>query len=503
MKLLHTFVAVGDEPQGIAISKSSFSRFRWQLAVTIRSRFWTSRNCTLSSTPLKHPSSSIEFPSGEVPRTLAISPDDRWLVTACVNASPAKSSFMMPIKAANKSVARKIFDGGFNPGVPAITGDSQLVIVPSAVNRAFSVTAGMIDIGWVIDNRLSKLPLPDGEPGDQKQLGLDIRGKAVGDANAVSLSPDEKFAVVTCGGTHELLVVEFPSIPWPKGDPGDFLPEVLRKDTSRFRRIKLGGRPGRCSVHRRTPGDCCKTISKMHCKSGSISIRIADHAGTVSLGGPSELRPDSPWRNGLLRRRSVAAFVVQLSHMPYRRSHLGPGLRYSKRSKLWHSQIDSFAARCCRNRSLDLAWVADRSEGCNAAIVERKHEHREADFPGRCGSVGRLSGDTEAHPENPQSKFSRALTCHTVGRQLFEGKAGCVKCHAGPTYTATETFDGAVEDPKDRNKQYNPPTLKGVSTRRRFLHTGKAKSLEQVITKYHRPGRSGQVNHVQTRKLQL
>jgi cytochrome c peroxidase len=92
---------------------------------------------------------------------------------------------------------------------------------------------------------------------------------------------------------------------------------------------------------------------------------------------------------------------------------------------------------------------------------------------------------TIQHPENPRAKSETPAI--TLGRQLFEGKAGCAKCHSGPAFSAPETFDGAVEDPKDRNKQYNPPTLRGVSTRRRFLHTGKAKSLEQVISKYHRP----------------
>ena len=181
--------------------------------------------------------------------------------------------------------ARKIFDVGFQSGIPAVTQDSQLVILPSAVNRAFSVTAGMIDIGWVIDNRLSKLPLPDGEPADRKQLGLDIRGKAVGDANSVAFSPDGKFIVVTCGGTHELLVLEFPTIDWPKGDPGDFLPEVS-KDSSRFRRIKLGGRPvdvqfidQRHVVVANFLGDSLQVID----------IEDSQIAKTISLGGPEAL----------------------------------------------------------------------------------------------------------------------------------------------------------------------------------------------------------------------
>ena len=92
---------------------------------------------------------------------------------------------------------------------------------------------------------------------------------------------------------------------------------------------------------------------------------------------------------------------------------------------------------------------------------------------------------TIRHPENPHSIDSTAGK--VLGRQLFEGKAGCAKCHSGTTYTSSEIYDGAVEDPKDRNKEYNPPSLRGVSTRRRFLHTGKAKTLDQVLTKYHKP----------------
>ena len=89
------------------------------------------------------------------------------------------------------------------------------------------------------------------------------------------------------------------------------------------------------------------------------------------------------------------------------------------------------------------------------------------------------------HPENPRAKSVSQTT--EFGKQLFEGRAGCSKCHSGSTLTTTDTYDGAVEDAKDRNKKYNPPSLRGVSARRRFLHTGKAKSLEQVLTKFHRP----------------
>ena len=339
----------------------------------------------------------------------------------------------------------------------------------------------MIDIGWVIDNRLSKLPLPDGEPGDQKQLGLDIRGKAVGDANAVALSPDEKFAVVTCGGTHELLVIEFPSIPWPKGDPGDFLPEIMRKDSSRFRRIKLGGRP----VDVQFIGDRQVVVANYFEDSlQRIDIESNQIIGRVSLGGPAEA--------DLVRRGEIVFYDADRSlhswfscHTCHTGGHTSGQVFDTRNDQSYGTPklIPSLRGVAETGPWTWHGWQTDLKDAMRRSLKESMNTEK----PISQDDVESLTAylATLRHPENPRANSS--LPSVTLGRQLFEGKGGCVKCHCGPTFTATETFDGAVEDQKDRNKQYNPPTLKGVSTRRRFLHTGKAKSLEQVIAKYHRP----------------
>lgn len=475
LKVLRT-IAVGDEPRGISVSKTrprAFVAIGGNDAVAV-----------LDTEQLRSPNSSDKsivikrIPVGGIPRAVAISPDDRWLVTCC---SVPCEVFVHDTQTLEQVSARKIFDGGFNPGIPAITGDSQLVVVPSAVNRAFSVTAGMIDIGWVIDNRLSKLPLPDGEPGDQKQLGLDIRGKAVGDANAVAFSRDEKLAVVTCGGTHELLVLEFPSIPWPKGDPGDFLPETLRKDASRFRRIKLGGRPvdvqfvgERQLIVANYFEDCLQRID----------IESNEITGTVSLGGPAE--------SDLIRRGEIVFYDADRSlhswfscHTCHTDGHTSGQVFDTRNDHSYGTPklIPSLRGVAETGPWTWHGWQTDLKDAMRRSLKESMNTEK----PISQDDVDALTAymATLTHPENPQAKSPSATA--TLGRQLFEGKAGCANCHSGPAFTAAETFDGAVEDPKDRNKKYNPPTLRGVSTRRRFLHTGKAKTLEQVITKFHRP----------------
>ena len=469
-------IPVGDEPTGLAISpdhRRVFVSLGGDDAVAVMNLE------TLLAPENSKGSIRIEKISvGGIPRAIAVSPDGRWLVTCC--AVPCEV-FVHDLATLKLISARKIFDGGFNPGVPAITHDSQLVVLPSAVNRAFSVTAGMIDIGWVIDNRLTKLPLPDGEPADQKQLGLDIRGKAVGDANAVAFSPDGKTIVVTCGGTHEVLVLDFPSIPWPSGDPGDFLPEPLRKDSSRFRRIKLGGRPV----------DVVFLSERQILVSNSLSDSLQavnldsnQVTETLSLGAPSEIN--------LVRRGEIVFYDADRSlhswfscHTCHTDGHTSGQVFDTRNDRTYGTPklIPSLRGVAETGPWTWHGWQTDLKDAMRRSLTESMNTEQ----PISDEDVEALAAymATVTHPENPRSKNMTSSV--ERGRELFEGRASCAKCHSGPTLTSPGTYDVAVDDPKDRNKNYNPPSLKGVSTRRRFLHTGKAKSLEQVLTKYHRP----------------
>ncbi|WP_397570608.1 c-type cytochrome [Schlesneria sp. T3-172] len=471
--------AVGDEPSGLAMLPD---RSRVFVALGGEDQVAAIQVEALISADSRHeevaqdrPVSRIDV--GGIPRTLAVSPDGRWLVTFC---SVPCEAFVHDTATLNQISARKIFDGGFNPGKPVITADSQLVLLPSAINRAFSVTAGMIDIGWVIDNRLTKLPLPDGEPGDQKQLGLDIRGKAVGDANAVALSPDGKYIAVTCGGTHELLVLEYPSIPWPSGDPGDFLPEVLRKDPSRYRRIPLGGRPVDVQFL-----DQRRVIVANHLGDSLQVVDLeADQVENISLGAPAEI--------SLVRRGEIAFYDANWSmhswfscHTCHTDGHTSGQVFDTRNDRTYGTPklIPTLRGVAETGPWTWHGWQTDLKDAMRRSLIESMSTEREIADEDVAGLAAYLS--SVSHPENPRANHDSPAI--TLGRQLFEGRAGCVQCHSGNNFTTHETFDGAVIDPKDANKLYNPPSLRGVSARRRFLHTGKARSLEQVLKQYHRP----------------
>ncbi len=69
------------------------------------------------------------------------------------------------------------------------------------------------------------------------------------------------------------------------------------------------------------------------------------------------------------------------------------------------------------------------------------------------------------------------------GRQVFRAR-GCVRCHIPPlTYSSHGTHDVGFAD-ESGLRQFNAPSLRGVSQGHRFLHDNRAATLEEVFTKY-------------------
>ena len=64
-------------------------------------------------------------------------------------------------------------------------------------------------------------------------------------------------------------------------------------------------------------------------------------------------------------------------------------------------------------------------------------------------------------------------------------------CHPPPHFTSPTTYDVGLGNFRDMFDGYNPPSLRGLHARRRFLHDGRATDLEELLTRSHRPERLG------------
>ncbi|MEO2011313.1 MAG: cytochrome c peroxidase [Pirellulaceae bacterium] len=68
------------------------------------------------------------------------------------------------------------------------------------------------------------------------------------------------------------------------------------------------------------------------------------------------------------------------------------------------------------------------------------------------------------------------------GKAIFTSR-GCVACHVTPRFTSPESYDVGMVDEKG-NREFNPPSLRGVSQRRPFFHDNRASTLEDVFLKH-------------------
>ncbi len=79
---------------------------------------------------------------------------------------------------------------------------------------------------------------------------------------------------------------------------------------------------------------------------------------------------------------------------------------------------------------------------------------------------------SEAREEPPSPEI-------TKGKLLFD-KLGCNECHRFPLFTSSDEYDVGLHD-EAGIKEFNPPSLHGVSQRDRFFHDGSATSFREVL----------------------
>ena len=218
-------IAVGDEPRGVAFApdgKQAFVALSGEDSVAV-----------------------VDIPARKVvahllvgiePWHLALTPDGKRLAVG-----NARSQDMSVIDVAARRVDYTVKLRGHNVRHVAVSPDGKWAYTPHIAERGRSTTKDNIDQGWVIGNRLTRVPL--GEEGPRESAALDPRGEAFGDVDGVVIAPDGTTIAVTAGGTHELLLLRLPLPFFAYGGPPDAASPDLVHDLLHFRRIPLGGRP--------------------------------------------------------------------------------------------------------------------------------------------------------------------------------------------------------------------------------------------------------------------
>jgi cytochrome c peroxidase len=145
--------------------------------------------------------------------------------------------------------------------------------------------------------------------------------------------------------------------------------------------------------------------------------------------------------------------------------------------------------RLRRNRVYDREFAQEFAEGVSESSVSRALASFVRSLRSGSAPVDRyLTGDHAA-------LSSDAL----AGLKLFSGKANCVACHVGPTFTDEQFHNTGVTSGGDTGRalatgreedrgKFKVPSLRNVALTAPYMHDGSVATLEAVIDLYDRGG---------------
>jgi cytochrome c peroxidase len=420
------------------------------------------------------------WPAAREPRELALSADGRYLAAA--------SSRSAQVRCWDLSTGRlaweRTIEDGFNLRGLSFTCEDRWIVCAHAIRREFPVSKANIEQGWVIDSRISRFPLAAQATPPLEQLALDTKGQAVGDPCGVAFGADGRCLAVAASGTHELLLLDFPLVPWSPGDPGDFIDVTFRSDPRNFRRVPVGGRPLSAAF---LPGsDQLVAVNALQDSVQVIDTRAGKLVRTIPLGPPPV--------PSLARRGEALFYDAQRSHNQwfscstchvdghtcgltfdtlnddsYGNPKLTPTLRNVTRTGpwTWHGWQKDLGASVEKSLTQTMFGPRPTFDEIQALLAFLK---------------------TIEHPPNPHLALGASLTdAARRGEAIFHGKARCARCHKGDDYTSEETYDLGLESDGSPYKRWNPPSLRGVYDRGPYLHDARAKTLDELLHKHHAP----------------
>jgi mono/diheme cytochrome c family protein len=421
------------------------------------------------------------FSSGDWPRTLAISPDGSRLAVGLSGAS----AIAVHDTTSGELLYDEPLSGGINIGQMQCSADGKQVYFPWMIYRTNPISQSNIQRGWVLASRIGRVRL-DG-PSYREAISLDVPRLAVADPYGLSITTDESRMIVSSAGTHELLVYRLQDLPFVgTGGPGDLIDRRLLDDSDLFYRIEVGGRP----MAVRDLGNnqvlvCNYTLDAIQI----VDFRERKLVQSISLGRqPQELDAQ------LVHRGMEIFFDAERSLDQWyscHSCHLDGGSN-AKAMDTWNDGTE-----LTTKTVLPLTGVTNTGpwtwHGWQQDLNESIQNSFTSTMMGKAGSAEdveavRVYLESLTPRPNPFRTEANALTASAArGKVLFESsEVGCSSCHSGQQFTDGEIHDVGLGSAGDKYDGYNTPSLIGLYQKVRYLHDGRSKTLESVLSKYHR-----------------
>jgi cytochrome c peroxidase len=336
----------------------------------------------------------------------------------------------------------------------------------------------------VLGSRIARLRMD--EQALREAITLDVPGKAVSDPLGLALGSDGQWLYSTGSGTHELLAYRLAGLPFQStGGPGDHIDRELGRDSQRFYRVMLGGRP--MGLRLTKDGRRALVANYLLNSVQVVDLDRREVLREIRLGGPAE--PS-------LARRGAAIFYDAGRSLDQRYAchscHYEGGSNAVTMDTKNDGSYGTFkTVPSLYNVSATAPWTWHGwQENLGAAVHKSITETMLGPEPSAedVGAVLDFFQEMRS-PRNPYRLPDGSLSqAARRGELVFRGeKAGCSNCHRGREFTDNQLHDVGLGSPKDEYPTYNTPSLRNVYRKVRLLHHGRAQSISEVLDDLHAP----------------
>lgn len=416
---------------------------------------------------------------GNWPRHLTLSPDGSRLAVGC--AGDAR------IHVIDTKTGEQLYDevlaNGINLGQMTPSSDGRYAYFTWMVYRTNPINVGNLRRGWLLASRIGRVRL-DGSA-YREAMSLDVPRLAVADPHGIVIADNGEKLVASAAGTHELLVYRLEDAPFEGiGGPGDLIDRGLQSNAERFHRIPVGGRP--MGLAQSPDGQRIYIANQLNDSVQVVDLNQKRVVDEVSLGRPEE---------STLARRGMELFHDgQRSMDQWYSCHSchQEGGGNSRPMDTWNdgTEMTYKTVLPLYNVTKTAPWTW---HGWQTSLNDAMHKSVTSTMLGEAPSEPDKKAllaylETLSAPPNPFRDNSDNAAAVSRGRRIFESDfAACSTCHSGPHFTDGKIHDVGLGSPDDHYEGYNTPSLIAVHRKVRWLHSGRAKSLERVLTELHSP----------------
>jgi mono/diheme cytochrome c family protein len=359
------------------------------------------------------------------------------------------------------------------------------------IYRTNPINVRNIQLGWVLASRIGRVRL-DG-PAYREAISLDVPRLAVADPHGLALTPNEHRLAVTSSGTHELLVYRLQDLPFVgAGGPGDLIDPQLTRDDDLFYRLELGGRPMGLAARQDNKSLLCANYTLDTLQVIDIEARKVVHS--IPLG----TTPDNPSAREIHRGMEIFYDAERSLDQWYscHSCHLDGGSN-AKPMDTWNdgTELTPKTVIPLFGSTETAPWTW---HGWQEDYVESLQNSFVTTMQGKSAPPEDLAAlqaylkqlEPSPNPFRRTSEVSQQAVAR--GRELFtSSEIGCADCHSGPSYTDGKIHDVGLSGESDKYDGFNTPSLINVYHKVRLLHDGRARTLKDVLSKWHKPEEIG------------